>query len=865
MGLRSGPSPKMVVKTLASLLAFTVCCQGAAILSENDEWFEAAQRFLMDPEPLVTALGAQRVKREAGYDKEFTVGALGVGFGIKYTDPSNPMKGGKAYSKFPLKKFVPRAQSEMVDLQMSFDGGDAVDGLFTMSVDYTLTHSDGSGIEKGTFTLSRKKVGGLWKTELSTSSAASFPSRIIPLFSITAESDRKTMMHSAYKGTYGSLTFNVDRVPGEKLAAEIDFNGKKYSFTVTIDKAAMEADVEIKAAENSYKLTAKVSKTDSWKLKITGDVMGAVDATMLIKKDFSEAKIEISHKNAKMLQMRLKGSVNPDGSFKAKAKFSLMGGRIATGDIDASFADNTFNTVVKPNNFDAIDLTFYFKPSYTGGKYAGTTFGYEAKKGGVSMSKYDVEHKRVNDASKYDASLKTNLQLNEKSFLYNPLCRIANNLGSKCFKQRTVELTGFIDKVQKNKLLNKFAFGLKNTKDGETRLDVSVSTLKNPYELKIVSPRLQPKIGSNELTITADHKPGKELTILSSYQQFKFFFKHGMISNGKNFFAEISKGGESFLKYDMDLTFKANPSVIEAGLKSQFDVNEASLFYPLFCSYGSGCFKQRKANIGFFVDRVNKNALLNKFDFHADVTKDAEKVFQFEFSTKNSPYKFVVKAPYILPNLIGQQSVEIETTHNLGQSLEVSTNIQKAKSFSIRKTSGNMREVRFNGKLLFKGEVTPGNKSFKQQIELANGQSMSLTVSWENNFVAGSGMSANGIKCNLAGNNLNADSELGWDISNPADGKLEFEIKGTGPRLGNFEFSRDFDWNIRGDKLIANIIGKSSSQKGWFAEKGLSPVDTKINIDFDVHKTNLNAKLVKVVNGMRYAVGVKDNNLDISF
>ena len=84
---------------------------------------------------------------------------------------------------------------------------------------------------------------------------------IIPHFSITAKSDWKSMMHSACKGTCGSLTFNVDRVPGEKLAAKIDFNGKKYSFTVAIDKAAMDAEVEIIAAEKSYKLTGKVSKT----------------------------------------------------------------------------------------------------------------------------------------------------------------------------------------------------------------------------------------------------------------------------------------------------------------------------------------------------------------------------------------------------------------------------------------------------------------------------------------------------------------------------------------------------------------------------------------------------------------------------
>merc|ERR1712123_478021 len=193
MGLRSHPLSNMGVKTLVSVLAIASYCQGAAIPSENDEWFNAAQNFLMDPEPLVTALGAQRVKRDATYDKEFTLAALGVGFGMKYTDDSNPMKGGKAYARFPLKKFASKA------------------------------HSDGDGEEKGTFTFSRKKVGGLWKNEFSTSSGSEFAHRLIPLFSITAESDRETKMHSTYKGTYGSLTFNVDRIPGQKIVAEVDF------------------------------------------------------------------------------------------------------------------------------------------------------------------------------------------------------------------------------------------------------------------------------------------------------------------------------------------------------------------------------------------------------------------------------------------------------------------------------------------------------------------------------------------------------------------------------------------------------------------------------------------------------------------
>ena len=826
-------------------------------MAENDELFDAAQAFLMNPEPLVTALGAQRVKRDAGYDKEFTLSALGVGFGLDYTDKSNPMKGGKAYVKFPLKKFVPQAKSEMVDLRINFDGGDAVDGLFTMSVDYTLTH--GGAEETGTFTVTRKQSGGLWKTEISTSSAGNHPNRLIPIFSINAESDRRTKMHSSYKGTYGQLTFNIDRVPGEKLAAEVDFNGMKYSAVFSVNKAAMSADVVVNANGKEFKLTGKVSKTDSWKLEINGDIKGPVAVTMLIKKDFSEAKVEISHNNAKYLQMRLKGKRNSDGSFKAKAKFNVLGGKIATGEFDASYADNTFNIVLKPTNFDEVDLTVYFKPSFNGQRYAGASFGYQAKKAGALMLKYDGVHKRTDDHKKYEASLKTELQVDEKSVMYPAFCKIGKAVGSGCFKTRTMELTGFVDKQNKNKLMNKFAFGLKNTKDGETRLEASIDTVKSPYELKVVSPRLMKHLGSNEFTITADHQPGKQLTVKSSYQQFKFFFKHGSIPDGKNYFAEISKAGVSFLKYDLNLKFKRDNSAINMGLASQFDVNEASLFYPLFCSYASGCFKQRKAEISIFIDLVNKNALLNKFDIHGNVLKDGEKVAELQISTNNSPYKFMVKAPHVLPKMIGQSSVEVSATHNLGQSLEITTNFAKAKSFSVKKTSGNMREVKFNGKLLFKGEVTKGENSFKQQIELGNGKKMALTVSWEKD-----GLRSNDVKVNLAGNNMNVDFEAKWDVSNPNDASFEIEAEGNGPNLGKFEFERKVDWKCDSSKFKINIIGKSSSEKGWFAEKGLNPVDTKIKVIFDYNKMNLNADIDKVVAGKRYSVGVKDNMLTLN-
>ena len=175
-----------------------------------------------------------------------------------------------------------------------------------------------------------------------------------------------------------------------------------------------------------------------------------------------------------------------------------------------------------------------------------------------------------------------------------------------------------------------------------------------------------------------------------------------------------------------------------------------------------------------------------------------------------------------------------------------------------------MREVTSNGKLLFKGEVTRGVKSFKQQIELGNGQKMALTVTWKKDALDRSAFRNNDVKVNLAGNNINFDFEVDWDVSNLNNAQFEIEVKGNGPNLGKFEFERKVDWKYDSSTFKTNIVGKSSSEKGWFAEKGFNPVDTKINVDFNYNKMNLNADIVKVVAGKRYAVAVKNNMLQLN-
>ena len=100
------------------------------------------------------------------------------------------------------------------------------------------------------------------------------------------------------------------------------------------------------------------------------------------------------------------------------------------------------------------------------------------------------------------------------------------------------------------------------------------------------------------------------------------------------------------------------------------------------------------------------------------------------------------------------------------------------------------------------------------------------------------------------------------DLTNPADAEFEIELKGTGRQLGHFEFKHGVDLELSGNNFIAKMIRKSSSTKGWFAEKGFFPVETKVIVDFNM---NLNADMFKSAAGKRYAIAVKDTNLVFYF
>ena len=62
--------------------------------------------------------------------------------------------------------------------------------------------------------------------------------------------------------------------------------------------------------------------------------------------------------------------------------------------------------------------------------------------------------------------------------------------------------------------------------------------------------------GLTDLIVTADHKPGSELTVECNYRDLVFHVKHGRTGQGYNVLAEISKEGQQMLRYNLDTHFR---------------------------------------------------------------------------------------------------------------------------------------------------------------------------------------------------------------------------------------------------------------------------------------------------------------------
>ena len=96
--------------------------------------------------------------------------------------------------------------------------------------------------------------------------------------------------------------------------------------------------------------------------------------------------------------------------------------------------------------------------------------------------------------------------------------------------------------------------------------------------------------------------------------------------------------------------------------------------------------------------------------------------------------------------------------------------------------------------------------------------------------------------------------------SQSAEEKLDFDISGVGPILGNFALQQSLQWKT-GDILGVTAKGRTETETGLLAELDLSPMKNDIKLDWDKNNLIINGHFTNHFKGEKYEIAFEDNSI----
>merc|ERR1712126_689675 len=420
----------------------------------------------------------------------------------------------------------------------------------------------------------------------------------------------------------------------------------------------------------------------------------------------------------------------------------------------------------------------------------------------------------------------------------------------KCFTHGTRDTKIMYNKKDKNFLMGKMHFEDKSMVDGQKFQEKKLDTTKQPYELiwyQPISPSrmssTRDMFGVDQVEVRAWHQVGKELKIETNVGEMKL-----TVRRTPDYFVEFIRMGETMLKSKTDVT----PATL-------FYLPSNSMMGKVFCMYGKGCFNKRQGHMKVVVDRVNKNAFMNKFSVESTVHKDDRMALEMSVNTMTTPYTFHMNAPFFLPrffNDINRKTIDATITHQVGSKLEVKSNCPEFETFSVM-TTGNKRSIVLNGKELTVVDFKRGDRTISQTTELPSGEHLTTTVEW----------TADTLKKNQATitveitPNRKFEGTFGWDFQTYYMGNFHVDVKGENPWVGDYAIDRHVNWNLSRPEYMFNWVGKSEFKSGPFAT--FSPIDSKINFNYNSRQMMLNADMVETMGEKQYGVKIHRNRFSL--
>merc|ERR1712212_543155 len=490
------------------------------------------------------------------------------------------------------------------------------------------------------------------------------------------------------------------------------------------------------------------------------------------------------------------------------------------------------------------------------------------KKNEESMWTYKTNRSTNNNNKVFEMTLDTEMTLSSNSKVYEFL---SEKYPYGAFNTRNNKVKLFVNKKNKNLLAPKFKIEVHLQKDGEKVVDLTADTTGSPYVFKLDAPNVFKRWGikQSSIDITVDHKIGSSLVVDANVLGgIHLEGKRGdNAKNGRDVSLMITKGGVQMIKVSWSTEKVNNENEFKFVLRDNIEVSPESLLYKNIISKYKILtpFNSRTGEFEFYVNKKDKNVVLNKFYAKGKVMKDGKKALELLAPTNEKPYGFELFAPALLGKVKpGMTEAKISVAHTLGQSLEIKTNFEKFTGLKIYKTgSGNERKVEVNGKELVKGDHTLSDSSFSTKITLGNDY-LEPKITWEGKLPqtrqeAEAFLLQNNIVVKATGSRRNLDLNLNWKMTNPdfnfgtpENGKISLNAKGNNPRWGAYSISRDINWNAANKVIDVNLDGVAHFAEGNLATS--APIETSIHFKVLVDKKDLIGKFMKKVNGKEYSI-----------
>merc|ERR1712037_612118 len=98
-------------------------------------------------------------------------------------------------------------------------------------------------------------------------------------------------------------------------------------------------------------------------------------------------------------------------------------------------------------------------------------------------------------------------------------------------------------------------------------------------------------------------------------------------------------------------------------------------------------------------------------------------------------------------------------------------------------------------------------------------------------------------------------------ISRPSTWATSTLMSRANPWVGDYAIDRHVNWNLSKPEYIFNWVGKSEFKTGPFSS--FSPIDTKIDFNFNSRQMMLNADMVETMGGKQWGLKIHRNRFSL--